>query len=117
MFVKEEGFTARKEGRHLCSLTLDNFNGWAVNNLQSPRSVWLYSMGFFMGSVYVVLRAAVRYFRNNNVNVAKGAMYMLKGLAWSANLPLYRQCILRSGIAEESQVRGLLGLLLPNFGI
>ena len=43
-------------------------------------------------------------FRNNNVSVAKGAMYLLKSLAWAGNLPLYRQCILRSGIAEEVQV-------------
>ena len=38
------------------------------------------------------------------MTVAKGALYLLKCLAWSGNLPLYRQCILRSGIAEEVQV-------------
>ena len=44
------------------------------------------------------------YPRNNNVTVAKGALYLLKCLAWRGSLPLYRQCILRSGIAEEVQV-------------
>ena len=39
------------------------------------------------------------------MSVAKGAMYLLKSLAWAGNLPLYRQCILRSGIAEEIQVK------------
>ena len=82
-------------------LTIQQFMDWAASNLISPRARWLFSMGVSLGSVFVVLRAAIR---NNNVGVAKGCLYMLKCLAWCENLPLYRQCILRSGIAEEAQV-------------
>jgi len=78
-----------------------NFINWCTNHLKSPRSIWLFSMSVSLGSVLVALRAAIR---NNNVDVAKGCVYLLKCLAWAENLTLYRQCILRSGIAEEVQV-------------
>ena len=42
-------------------------------------------------------------YRLNNVEVAKGALYSAKSLAWASYLPLYRQAILRSGLVEESQ--------------
>ena len=74
---------------------------WASESLLSPRAVWLFSMAVSYGSVFVVFRAAIR---KNNINVAKGCLYLLKSLAWAENLPLYRQCILRSGLAEEVQV-------------
>ena len=78
-----------------------DFIDWCTNHLQSPRSIWLFSMSVSLGSVLVVLRAAIR---NNNVDVAKGCVYLLKCLAWAENLTIYRQCIIRSGIAEEVQV-------------
>ena len=80
---------------------VESFMKWATDHLKSPRSVWLFSVAVSLGSSFVGLRAAIR---NNNVKVAKGCLYLLKCLAWAENLPLYRQCILRSGIAEEVQV-------------
>ena len=82
-------------------VTVEKFMHWASIRLQSPRSFWLYSSAVSVGSIFVVLRSAIR---NNNVTVAKGCLYLLKCIAWSENLPLYRQCILRSGIAEDVQV-------------
>ena len=41
-------------------------------------------------------------------------MYLLKSLAWSGNLPLYRKCILRSGIAEEVQAPEEMKVFLAN---
>ena len=118
LFLSEEARSARRQNRAPVSYTLDNFTKWATDNLHSPRSVWLFSMGVSLGSVFVVLRAAIRWkkwfisllfnnltlVRNNNVSVAKGCLYLLKCLAWAGNLPLYRQFILRSGVAEEVQV-------------
>ena len=47
-------------------------------------------------------------------------MYSLKALAWASYLPLYRQCILRSGLIEEVQVHLLVfvssGSYLKLFG-
>ena len=37
------------------------------------------------------------------MDVAQGAVWSLKGLAWANSLPLYQEALLRSGIAEESQ--------------
>ena len=82
-------------------IDVEHFMQWATHNLKSPRAVWLFSVAVSLGSVFVSLRAAIR---NNNVKVAKGCLYLLKCLAWAENLPLYRQCILRSSIAEEVQV-------------
>jgi len=62
--------------------------------------VWLYNTAFSFGLPLLVLRAAIRL---NNVEVAKGALYCAKSLAWASYLPLYRQAILRSGLVEESQ--------------
>ena len=57
--------------------------------------------------VTISLKPITNY-RLNNVEVAKGALYCAKSLAWASYLPLYRQAIMRSGLVEESQV----GLLL-----
>ena len=65
----------------------------------------------------ILLRAAMRSstvfllincninFRQNNVPLAKGAVWCLKGMIWSNSLPLYREAFLRSSFAEEIQVR------------
>ena len=83
------------------AIDVEHFMVWATQNLVSPRAVWLFSVAVSLGSSFVALRAAIR---NNNLKVAKGCLYLLKCLAWAENLPLYRQCILRSGLAEEVQV-------------
>ena len=94
--------TKRKPNDTLNVGTVEHFIQWASVSLRSPRSVWLFSVAISHGSVFVALRAAIR---NNNVPVAKGCMYLLKSLAWCENLPIYRQCILRSGLTEEVQVK------------
>ena len=81
------------------------FMKWATTSLLSPRAVWLFSMAVSHGSVFILLRAAMR---NNNINVAKGCLYLLKSLAWAENLSLYRQCIMRNGFTEEVQVMFIL---------
>ena len=129
LFIKDESRRAKREGRDTV-FTVHNFTRWAAENVNSPRAVWMYSMGFSLGAMFVVLRAAIRYssvllyytlyshisniIRNNNIKVAKGAMYLLKSLAWSGNLPLYRKCILRSGIAEEVQAPEEMKVFLAN---
>ena len=127
LFIKDESRTAKREGRDTV-FTVHNFTRWAAENLNSPRAVWLYSMGFSLGAMFVVFSAAIRsgcvlytlcshsfhIIRNNNIKVAKGAMYLLKSLAWSGNLPLYRKCILRSGIAEEVQAPEEMQVFLAN---
>ena len=47
------------------------------------------------------------YFRVNNVPVAKGCLYALRGLVWSNHMPYYRDAILRSRISEEIQVNNI----------
>ena len=60
LFVTEEERSARRERRATVPFTVENFTNWAAENLHSPRSVWLFSMGFSLGTVFVVLRAAIR---------------------------------------------------------
>ena len=130
-FIAYERRTAKKEKRAATPCTVKFFHEWATSKLQSPRSVWLYNTAFSFGLPLLVLRAAIRWvtlkpliicaflndldsgnfyfkthanYRLNNVEVAKGALYCAKSLAWASYLPLYRQAILRSGLVEESQV-------------
>ena len=49
--------------------------------------------------------------------MAKGAVWSMKGLIWANSLPLYQEAILRSGVAEEAQVRILLFLGLSMGGV
>ena len=60
LFIKEESRKAKKEGRDSV-ITVHSFTRWAAENLNSPRAVWLYSMGFSLGAMFVVFRAAIRY--------------------------------------------------------
>ena len=60
LFLIEENRSARCQNRGPVSATLDNFTQWATENLHSPRSVWLFSMGVSLGSIFVVPRAAIR---------------------------------------------------------
>ena len=60
LFLVEEEKTARTEKRDPCPFTVENFCKWAAEHLQSPRAVWLFSMGFSVGTIIVVLRAAIR---------------------------------------------------------
>ena len=60
LFIKDESRRAKREGRDTV-FTVFNFTSWAAENLNSPRAVWLYSMGFSLGAMFVVLRAAIRY--------------------------------------------------------
>ena len=62
--MTEEEKSARAEKRDPCPYTVENFCSWAAVNLQSPRAVWLFSMGFSVGTIIVVLRAASRYYTN-----------------------------------------------------
>ena len=65
LFLIEEGKSARAERRDPCPYTVENFCCWAAEHLQSPRAVWLFSMGFSVGTIIVVLRAAIRYHNKN----------------------------------------------------
>ena len=58
-----------------------------------------------------------KYPRWNNIPVAKGAVWSMKGLIWANSLPLYQEAMLRSGVAEEAQVRILLFLGLSMGGV
>ena len=49
--------------------------------------------------------------------MAKGAVWSMKGLIWANSLPLYQEAMLRSGVAEEAQVRILLFLGLSMGGV
>ena len=59
LFIKDESRTAKREGRDTV-FTVHNFTRWAAENLNSPRAVWLYSIGFSLGAMFVVFRAAIR---------------------------------------------------------
>ena len=60
LFIKDESRKAKKDGRDTV-FTVHNFTRWTAENLNSPRAVWLYSMGFSLGAMFVVFRAAIRY--------------------------------------------------------
>ena len=95
----------------------DSFHRWAAHKLKSLKRVWLYYMCVSIGTMLVILEQLlcsndlfcwiiyITVFRLNNVPVAKGCIWCLKGLLWSNSLPLYQEAILQSGIAEDIQVR------------
>ena len=66
LFIKNESRRAKKEGGDTV-FTVRNFTKWAAENLNSPRAVWLYSMGFSLGAMFVVFRAAIRYSNKTTV--------------------------------------------------
>ena len=42
-------------------VSTDSFHRWAAHKLKSPRSVWLYFMCVSIGTMLVILRAAIRF--------------------------------------------------------
>ena len=59
-FVLSEMSEARNEKRSP-DVSTDSVHRWATHKLKSPRSVWLYLMCVSIGTMLVILRAAIRY--------------------------------------------------------